>query len=158
MKKTILILVLLVPAGTFLFLKFFGKNEFDIPVYYQEGVELPPADCHRAYETPYLVPAALLNNIGWHGRPLLLVTDSSSVVQKGIMSLEEGIRSVVQTIFLEGKKNDQIELVTCDLLLKSPFTVVLIDDQRRIRGYYNPEDREELDRLTVELEILIKQY
>ena len=32
--------------------------------------------------------------------------------------------------------------------------VVLIDDQRRIRGYYNVFDRKETDRLAVELEIL----
>jgi len=34
----------------------------------------------------------------------------------------------------------------------------LLDDQRRIRGYYDPQSREEVDRLIVELKILLKKY
>jgi hypothetical protein len=32
--------------------------------------------------------------------------------------------------------------------------VVLVDDKRRIRGYYNVFDRKEADRLAIELEII----
>lgn len=158
MKKIILILALLVPIGIFIFLKFFGKNEFTIPVYYESGVDHPPADCNRTYDSPYLVSATALNTIGWNGHNVLLVADSSDVIQKALMSLDEKISNEIQSLFLSGQEDDQHELLTCDLLLKSPWKVVLIDDQRRIRGYYDPSDRDEMDRLVVELKILLKQY
>lgn len=158
MKKIFLILTLLVPIGIFVFLKFFGKNEFTIPVYYESGVDNPPAGCTRKYESPYLVSAFVLNTMGWNGRPVLLVADSSGVIQKALLSLEEGISNEIQTLFLKGQQDELDQLLTCDLLLKSPWKVVLVDDQRKIRGYYNPEDRDEMDRLIVELKILLKQY
>jgi hypothetical protein len=158
MKKIILILALLVPIGIFIFLRFFGKNEFTIPVYYENGVEHPPAGCNRVYDSPYLVSASVLKNIGWNGRPVLLVADSSGVVQKALMNLEEEISTQIQSLFLINQNDDRNELLACDLLLKSPWKVVLMDDQRRIRGYYAPENREEMDRLIVELKILLKQY
>jgi hypothetical protein len=158
MKKIILILALLVPIGIFVFLKFFGKNEFTIPVYYEGGVDNPPAVCNRTYDSPYLVSATTLNTIGWNGRNVLLVADSSGVVQKALLSLEKKISNEIQSLFLKGLEVDQNELLTCDLLLESPWKVVLIDDQRRIRGYYDPSDRDEMDRLVVELKILLKQY
>jgi len=34
----------------------------------------------------------------------------------------------------------------------------LIDDQKRIRGYYKIGFRDEMDRLEVELKILLKKY
>lgn len=158
MKKIILILTLLVPTGIFIFLKFFGKNEFSIPVYYESGVDDPPAGCNRKYDSPYRVSDSLLNSIGWNGRPVLLIADSSGVIQKALMHLEEGIGNEIQSLFLKGQADYLNELLSCELLLKSPWRVVLIDDQRRIRGYYDPEDRDEMDRLIVELKILLKQY
>jgi hypothetical protein len=74
------------------------------------------------------------------------------------MHLEEGIGNEIQSLFLKGQADYLNELLSCALLLKSPWKVVLIDDQRRIRGYYDPEDRDEMDRLIVELKILLKQY
>ncbi len=158
MKKIILILALLVPIGIFIFLKFFGKNEFTIPVYFENGVDQPLAGCNRVYDSPYLVSASVLNTVGWNGRPVLLSADSSGVVQKALMNLEEGISNKIQSLFLKGERDYLNELLACDLLLKSPWKVVLIDDQRRIRGYYDPADRDEVDRLIVELKILLKQY
>jgi hypothetical protein len=158
MKKVILIIALLVPIGIFIFLKMFGKNEFSIPVYYETGVENPPANCKREYQAPYLVPAAVLNNVDWNGRPVLIVIDSSRSVQSSLTGLDEDLAAEVQTIFLSGKDEYLVELYACDLLLKEPWTTVLVDDQRRIRGYYDPETREEVDRLIVELKILLKKY
>jgi hypothetical protein len=42
-KKIIYLLIALcLPALIFVFLKFFGKNQFDIPVYFKDGVEEAP--------------------------------------------------------------------------------------------------------------------
>lgn len=64
---------------------------------------------------------------------------------------------------------DLIELMRCKLLLDMPQTttleelskinrLVLIDPQGKIRGYYEKEDREEIDRLIVELSILKQEF
>jgi hypothetical protein len=158
MKKFVLIAALLLPVGIFIFLKFFGKNEFTIPVYYETGVEHPPAGCNRSYDVPYLVSDSLLNNIGWGGRPVLVVADSSGLFQSALLHLDDRILEEIQTIYLSGKDDYLDGLFACDLLLQPPWKMVLIDGQRRIRGYYDPKDREEIDRLTVELKILLKQY
>jgi hypothetical protein len=158
MKKVILIIALLFPIGVFVFLRFFGKNEFTIPVYYENGIETIPTACTRKYQSPYLVSDSLLINFGWSGRPVLIVTDTSQSVQKGLMRLDEELSAEIQTIFLSGEKDYLDQVFMCDLLLQKPWTTVLLDDQRKIRGYYDPKTREEVDRLIVELKILLKKY
>jgi hypothetical protein len=36
--------------------------------------------------------------------------------------------------------------------------VTIVDNQNRIRGYYDATDRDEVDRLIVEIKIILKQY
>lgn len=158
MKKIILTIALIVPVGVFIFLRFLGKNEFAIPVYHESGVESPSSRCHRNYLSPYLVSDSLLNTMGWTGGNAIILTDSSRSVHAGLKRLSEEFNSEVQLIFPVGEVKELSEIYSCDLLLQSPWTAVLIDEQRRIRGYYDPEDREETDRLIVELKILLKQY
>ena len=158
MKKILLIIALLFPIGVFVFLRFFGKNEFSIPVYYEKGVDNPPTSCNRNYQVPYQVSDSLLINLGWSGRPVLIVADTSQSVQKGLMRLDEELSAEIQTIYLSGDRDYSDQVFMCDLLLQKPWTTVLLDDQRRIRGYYDPNAREEVDRLIVELKILLKKY
>lgn len=158
MKKVILIIALLLPIGVFVFLRFFGKNEFSIPVYYENGVDSPPPGCNRDYNASYQVSDSLLTHMGWKGNPVLIIADSSRSVQLGLKRLNEELKDEVQTIYPSGEGAYLDELYTCDLLLQLPWTTVLLDDQRRIRGYYDPQSREEVDRLIVELKILLKKY
>ena len=158
MKKVILVIALLLPILIFIFLRFFGKNEFSIPTYYENGVDNPPAGCHRNYDAPYQVSDSLLLGIGWSKIPVLIVADSSVSVRSDLNRLDDELTGRVQTIFLTGKDENLSALYSCDLLLKDPWKIVLIDDQRRIRGYYETGTRQEMDRLAVELKILLKQY
>ena len=156
MKKIILVIALLFPIGVIVFLRFFGKNEFTIPVYYESGVNDIPASCNRNYQSPYQVSDTLLKNFGWSGTATLIVTDTT--VQTALTRLDQEFSAEVQTIYLSGEKDDLDQFFTCDLLLQKPWTTVLLDDQRRIRGYYDPKTREEVDRLIVELKILLNKY
>lgn len=156
MKKVILIIALLFPIGVFVFLRFFGKNEFTIPVYFESGIESIPTACNRNYQSPYLVSDSLLKNFGWSGRPVLIVADTA--IQSELRRLDEELSAEIQTIYLSGDTNYLDQVFRCDLLLQKPWTTVLLDDQRRIRGYYAPNTREEMDRLIVELKILLKKY
>ena len=67
-----------------------------------------------------------------------------------------------------GNREDIFDLAHCGLVLlnfrqKTPFiqvqnnTFVLVDQERRIRGYYDGTDFEEMDRLNIELDILLKE-
>jgi len=157
MKKAILIVALVVPIGIFIFLKFFGKNEFSIPVYYEAGVDDPPGSCKRNYDSPYLVSDSLLSIVGWKGEATLIVADSSRAIQLGLARVDGEFKNEIQVIY----PNNKIELdefYTCDLLLQKPWSLVLLDDQRKVRGYYDLEHRDEADRLIVELKILLKKY
>jgi hypothetical protein len=158
MKKIVLILALLFPIGVFLFLRLFGKNEFSIPVYYEKGVENPRSSCNRNYESPYLVSDTLLTGMGWKGSALLIIADSSRPVQLALKRLNDELKDEVQSVFPIGTDEYLDEIYSCDLFLHKPWTAVLVDDQRRIRGYYDPATREEVDRLIVELTILLKRY
>ena len=46
MKKTIVFVVLGIPVLIALILKFFGQNQFEIPVYYQQGLTSDECDIH----------------------------------------------------------------------------------------------------------------
>lgn len=179
MRKTqkiiIIISVLLAPVFVFLFLKKFGQNEFELPVYYPEGN--PIAKCSRGIqhhkfsletlnknniELPVLiyVPAAQqneyysdLNNVlakypGVNLRALII--EGNSVHQEGRQSLRFDSLSLLNFINCE-------LILGEDRYLKQPVTnkYVLIDGERNIRGYYDCTDLEEIERLDVELDILL---
>ena len=68
-----------------------------------------------------------------------------------------------ERLFLFGEKELVYRLARCSFVLplkKEDFceeaTLVLVDDQKRIRGYYETADKEELERLTDEIKILLK--
>jgi len=158
MKKIILILGLLLPIGVFVFLGLFGKNEFSIPVYYENGVDNIPSLCTRNYKSPYVLSDSLLKALGWKGGAVLLMGNSSHAAQPWLARLKKETGTDVQVISPATVSENHIEIYACDLFLEEPWTTVLVDDQRRIRGYYAPESREEADRLIVELKIMLKQY
>ncbi len=76
-----------------------------------------------------------------------------------------------QWTFITGDKNSIHELVRCGFILpvqqndlpngtvdySHSDKVILVDSQRRIRGYYSGTDREEVDRLITEMKILIEE-
>ena len=53
------------------------------------------------------------------------------------------------------KKSKSLE---CTLLLNPTLDLVLLDGKKRIRGQYNSNERDEVDRLMTELDIILKRY
>jgi len=43
-------------------------------------------------------------------------------------------------------------------LMDAGSSIALVDHLGRIRGYYRGDDRDEVDRLIVEMKIILKQY
>lgn len=156
-KPVILLLVFLLPVSVFLFLRYFGKNEFDIPVFYAD--ELPSGQCGRQYALPYLIPDSIISVVNPGKTKALLVMDTI-LAQKDLSIITENFAAEDLTIFSLSSlpKKKLTWLKNCVLFLNSPHSAVLIDRQRQIRGYYVLPDREEMDKLDVELKILLKKY
>jgi hypothetical protein len=150
-------LAFLVPLVLTFILKFFGKSEFNIPVYYENGVE--DTSCDIAYSKPYTVADSVLKKLNVPSKAITLITlDSGMEAKKNFQRLKDEFETQ-EFNFVLLKQDVNIEsLISCFLLLKQPWTTTLIDDQNRIRGYYAPHTLEEADRLIAEMKILLKKY
>lgn len=179
MKKTqkviIIISVLLSPVLVFLFLKKYGDNKFELPVYYPEGN--PIAECSRAtqqhklsletlskydIELPVLiyVPAAQQNEY---------YSDLNNVLAKYpgvnlwalIIEGRSALQDERQVFSIDSLSYRQF--INCELILgedhylNQPISnkYVLVDSEKYIRGYYDCSDLDDIERLDVELDILL---
>lgn len=176
MKKSILLfLALLLPAIVFVFLKFFGKNEFAVEPLFQDTVQVPPNCYGITYTTPYTVADSVLTKLQWSakGISLVIIEDSISKNQKE-QSIQ--IKRVFQefshdplniVIFTEElgasekislAHNDLLRFRNCIFLLDNEKNALLIDSWKRVVGQYDVTDREDTDRLMLELKIIFKKY
>jgi hypothetical protein len=159
-KSTYLLLALILPIGVFVFLRIFGKNEFTIPIYYEQGVtEVKPA-CSYTYPVPYTIPDSIMQRVGVVEKTVvLLVADTSAEVLVGLKRLEEEFGSDDFKIITPAVEIASLDhWYSCFFFLERPWSAILIDPEKRIRGYYSPNTREEVDRLIVEMKILLKKY
>ena len=64
----VLVCILLVPVLIFLFLKGFGKNEYDLPIFFQKGVDNPFKECPVTDSTQHYIPEFTFTN--QEGKPI----------------------------------------------------------------------------------------
>ncbi len=158
-KIVLLFLALLFPACVFVFLKFFGKNEFNVqPLYadaYPEGV----GECGVTITLPYHIPDSVISSLQLSADSLTLIhfgkLNTESENQLSRVKKEHGMD--VKFNFLDDQKN-AVTLKNCVFFLKDPYNLVLVDNEGIIRGQYISNDRDEIDRLLMELSILFKRY
>ncbi|MCH6200375.1 SCO family protein [Aquiflexum sp. LQ15W] len=60
LQGLVLVCILLVPVVIFLFLKTFGNNQYDIPVFFQNGVEDPFSECNMSDSGQHYIPDFIL--------------------------------------------------------------------------------------------------
>lgn len=159
-KSVFLFLALILPICIFLFLKFFGKNEFAVqPLYvdvYPEVVE----GCEAVSSLPYYIPDSIRIQLPLKKDSLVLVLfgemNSESVNQMKRVK-EEFIDDPIE--LLSVPTSDQARFwMNCIYFLKKPYDLVLVDRRGAIRGQYVSGDREQVDRLLTELTIILKKY
>jgi protein SCO1/2 len=162
-KPLYLFLALLLPGLIFVFLKYAGRNEFSIPLYYQEGVENIPRDCGISYPKPYRIPDSIMESLHVKpGLPNVLVFPSLGLDTDRLQSVlegefEDGV-GLQQVCLLAPDSATCLQWKKCIFLINDPAQALLIDQESRIRGYYDVRNRDEEDRLRVELKILLKKY
>jgi hypothetical protein len=168
-KKTVyLFLALLLPGIIFVFLKYFGKNEFAIPVYYQNGIDSVSVICGGDYAKPYLLPDSILQSIGAdkkHAR--VVVFEPTQTTRTELNRLTDIFRpeefTMTEVIVRQGDSFGISEIryrrwTSCIFFIREPYNAVLVDEENKIRGYYAVDSREEMDRLILEMQILLKKY
>ncbi len=191
-KWLFLFFILGFPVSIYLFLQGFGENKFNVPVYYEMGINEPIGDCskvtgqfivpnYKKFDTTFddTIEGVVVYDLGtpncdscqfkinnllslsdkfrkWEGFKIFSILNAD---QTGLYP-DSGANWKVVT----NTQNDILKFTRCGLNLEIPSikdnritrngVVVLVDQQQRIRGYYNVFDRKESDRLGVELEIL----
>jgi hypothetical protein len=158
-KNVLLFLALIFPACIFVFLKFFGKNEFNVPALYSETYPEGVGECGTSISLPYRLPDSVRASLD-------LSRDSLTLIYFGLASVasENQIKRIrheygqeIAMRFMDDSSK-QSTLKTCVFFLQEAYDLALIDGAGAIRGQYISDDREEIDRLLTEAAILLKKY
>ena len=182
-KLVYLFLALVFPVAIFLFLKQFGRNEFNVEPLLKEPIE-PFANCEGfEYKFPYTIADSILNQLEWKDSDslTLVLFDNSTLdnahersvqLTRVLKELQVFSFHVVYTSdfdILKTKFNDSrlihlkdttslAVIRSCGLWLANYEDVALINSKKQILGKYSLLNREDSDRLILELKILLRQY
>ncbi len=161
-KIVFLGLALILPVLIFVFLKFFGKNEFAVEALFQNGAIKSIQGC-APVNVPYHIPDSVYAYLK-HGHEM----DSLSILflpalspnlkasEAQLTRLDEFIQGTGSVAIKE--LMDSTDIIKCALVIEKPLDLVLIDGEKRIRGQYESTDRDDVDRLMTELDIILKRY
>ena len=174
-KSSLFVLILLVfPVIVVVFLHNFGVNRFDIPVFHEKYTEELP-ECVKNRDFPIKITKS---DVGFipdsDSLKIVLIADLENNLSidklQGLRlcSKIEGKPISVLTIYSENpvelscgrthkmERKQLGEVSSCLFLIPKGNNTVLLDGKGRVRGYYNCNDREETDRLAIEIDILIQ--
>ena len=158
-KGFYLFLALLLPICIFLFLKFFGKNEFAVEPLFMEKPFESHETCFPVYY-PYTIPDSVILAYPMGSDSLLLLqfgrSEEESVRQ--LNRVKEGLPAFPIRYLKANESGLSQYRWKCIFLMNQPNDLVLIDRQGRIRGQYESSDREDMDRLMTEVTIILKKY
>ena len=173
-KIIVLVLTLAFPVLVYLFLKSFGENRFNLPVYYSEA---SVTEFCNEMSFPHTVEVSLIdfsaeqatliffatNTQSDDIQELLRVADKYNQVQIVLLSDQQLMGDKFLPIGLES--DEFIHVVDCELIMNGELDpelpinekAVLVDSNGYIRGYYQTTELDDLDRLEVELDILLME-
>ncbi len=158
-KLLFLFAALLFPIAIFIFLKTFGENEFQVPVFYDDGDIATPVECGYTHQSPYLVPDTILEHLNIHPFDSVYVVFFDGSDGQAWQRVIHGFgKDPVQVVDASGPPDDLREVRDCIFLMPPNTSVALMDQRRRIRGYYDARERDEVDRLMVEIKIILRKY
>jgi len=163
-KGILLLIALVLPSCVFVFLKFFGKNEFAVePLFQERPLGGIPAECGEI-TFPYHLPDSVIRNIheGTGKDSIALVYVPGYLNVEGKKQINRITESFGYPSFIRGLLIDQTRWEEryrkCVFLLPDSYNAIVADKKGTIRGQYNINDREDVDRLLTELTIIFKKY
>jgi hypothetical protein len=158
-KAILLFLALLFPACIFVFLKFFGRNEFTVQPLYVDSYPEGTKECGISVTLPYHIPEQVKSSLFVSSDSLILVhfgeltQDDEKQLERVSNEYGKGIKLQLMDV-----SDSAANLKKCVFFTDDPYDLVLVDHAGLIRGQYISDDREEVDRLLMELAILFKKY
>ena len=157
-KGFILLFSLLFPIIVFLFLKFYGQNEYELSVY--------NSSCSEVIDEYIINDFNRKNNIRIVD---IRLTNNDILVDNYINKL--GINDQIEVITLSNKLRNLnwLNIVVDKVLIErlseciqneyfDKSFILLLDKQNRVRGHFYSADRKEIERLDVEIDILLLEY
>lgn len=162
-KVIFMVLAFVLPISIFVFLKMFGRNEFDVPPLFVKEAPVPPEGCDHHPVFPYAVPDSIRARYQ-------LSADSLTVIFFGQLSgeqlnqldrvREQTTTDPVHVMQPDGPAHDTLteSIRRCIFFLDDELDVVMVDRRGVIRGQYSAADRDDIDRLLTEITILLKKY
>ncbi len=160
----------------YIFLRSFGDNKFEVPVYYQEGILIE--GCAKRADTVHLV-----NLKSYNFKEAQLFYFPQWVNDKEFYRQCERIKTkpyrimftaISDTVFntklgntLRVENEEHLyKVANCVLVFGQEVAItnpvynqlVLVDSEKRIRGYFNGNNLEDMDRLDIELDILNNEH
>jgi hypothetical protein len=160
-KAIFLFLALLLPICVFLFLKFFGRNEFAVQPLFQDALPENIADCQNVH-LPYKVDKQVLNSVISKGDSLGIVyfkkDNPTKESDNELARIEKAFKKdrIKFTIITPASLLAQSK--QCIFLVRDPYDLVMVDNSGVIRGQYVSDDLDEMDRLITEVDIILKKY
>ena len=153
-KGFVLLFALLFPVIIFLFLKFFGENEYELSVY--------NSTCSFSIENLFSDSNINSNNIKILD---VRVSDDNLLIDNYINKLDISDEIKVITLSDQPRNLKWLNIKVDRLLIKNLTTcienvvfdksfILLLDNKNNVRGYFNSTDRREIERLDVEIDIL----
>ncbi|MCK6617732.1 MAG: hypothetical protein L6Q51_08810 [Cyclobacteriaceae bacterium] len=154
LKYIVLALAFVIPGFVFFFLKKFGKNEFEVPPLYQDGPPMQVTGCPPLKAEAYSISETILDSLNGFG--------SSLLVLYAFMQDDQQLKRVKESfnaheVALVNIMTNHKNLARCYLFVTEQKPLVLVDQDRRIRGHYF-NTREDVDRLLTEAAIILKKY
>jgi sRNA-binding regulator protein Hfq len=179
MSKTIKITILAISFSIiclfYIFSHKFRKNKFKIPIFYTNGVNIK--GCKKTegqhivqFENYNLLEVQLFFFHNWINKAEFYQQckriQAKHPTIKFTAIADSTIQSELGSVLLVMDKKQLYKIANCALvvgkksIIHSPVynQLVLVDKQKRIRGYYKGDDLEDMNRLDIELHVLNKEY
>lgn len=156
-KNLYLFIALLLPGCVFVFLKIFGKNEFAVPSLYVNEMPEIPSGCQQV-SIPYHTPDSILTQLDFRTDSLILMSFGEPTKEgtNQLNRVAERYPDLVQRSIPSDDKD--FGWRNCIFFLKEPFDLILVDRKGTIRGHYDSDDLDDMDRLITEITIILKKY
>ncbi len=171
-----MIFVLGSPLAVVIFLKYFGVNQFELPIFHKNGPEWEREWCDYNDGQHFVNFPLEMNELMQPGKSAILVgnyfeeyksltntlnripnTFDKAILDFFLIISETQIVDDLSAdiIRVSLSQNTSRAFNDCQLILANRYQFVLIDTQNRIRGYYDLSDEEEMERLIVEVKVML---
>lgn len=157
-----------------MFLRFFGENKYDVPVQHPEGLNIAGCDNLQA---PHKIPGVDSLRLDHDNFQLIYIntTSTNKLHLNELRRTSENNPELEILLFFTNEEsaeltaeyksdnwhifiinNEQLEeLNRCGFGNINNHSLILKDPERQVRGYYDIKEKEEVDRLEGEIQILI---